>query len=123
MLPSRLEDLHRVAVGVFELDLLAAGTLFDLVPEAKARLLQLRDAGRQIIDFKDDPVPPPRLLLAAVGQRAGPRTLRAAEPEGEVPVRDGGEGRSRWKSLVQFEAQVLRVELHRLVHVLDLIPD
>src|SRR5205823_5088101 len=89
-------------------------------PEAESRLLQRRDVGLEILDFEDDPVPPARLLLAAVGQRAGPRTLRAAEPEGEVPVRDGGEGRRR---TLHLEAQVLRVELYRLVHILDLIPD
>src|SRR5262245_20978227 len=123
MLPSRLEQLHRVAVGVFELDLLAAGTLLDLVPEAKAGLLHRLDSCRQVIHFEDDPVPPARLLLAAVGHRASAGTLRAAEPEGEVPVRDSGEGRRHREPLVQFEAQVLRVELDRLGHVLDLIPD
>ena len=39
-----LEQLDRVAVGVFQLDLPAAGTLLDLVAEAQARLLQLFDA-------------------------------------------------------------------------------
>src|SRR5262245_46893481 len=120
---GRLEQLDGVTVGVFQLDLLAAGTLLDLVAEAETGLLQGFDARRQVINLEDDPVPPARLLFAAVGQRARPRTPRAAEPEGKAPVRDGGEGRSRGIPRVQFEAQVLRVELHRLVHVLDLIPD
>src|SRR5262249_54896872 len=81
-----------VAVGVFELDLLAAGAHLDFVPEAEARLLHRRDLGLKILDFEDDPVPPARLLLAAVGQGAGPRTLRAAKPESEAPVPDACEG-------------------------------
>src|SRR5215468_1153579 len=86
---GRLEQLDGVAVGVFQLDLLAAGTLLDLVPEAETGLLQRLDAGRQVIDFEDDPVPPARLLLAAIGHRAGAGTFRPAQPEGETPVRDG----------------------------------
>src|SRR5262245_41126477 len=122
-LPGRLEQLDGVAVGILQLNLFAAGTLLDLVAEAETGLLHRLDERRQVIDFEDDPVPPARLLLAAVRQWPRPRTLRAAEPEGEAPVRDGGEGWSRRIPRVQFEAQVLRVELHRLVHVLDLIPD
>src|SRR5205807_2389402 len=96
---------------------LPPGPLLDFVPEAEAGLLHRRDVGLKILDFEDDPVPPARFILAAVGQGAGARTLLAAEPEGEVPIRDGSEGRRR---NLHLEAQVLRVELYRLVHVFDL---
>src|SRR5262249_15217462 len=72
-------------------------------------------------DFEDDPVPSARFLLALVRHGPRTRTLRPAQPEGEAPVRDGGEGLPPFD--LHLEAQVLRVELHRLVHVLDLISD
>ena len=62
----------------YTLSLGSSRKLLDLVAEAETYLLQRLDARRQVIDFEDDPVPLARFLLAAIGQGAGPRTLRAA---------------------------------------------
>jgi len=109
---SRISSTERsgVAVRVFQLDLLAAGALLDLVAGAETGLLHRLDVCRQVIDLEDDPVPPARLLLAAIGQGPGPRTLRAAQPESGAPVRDACEGHARAELLLHLEAQVLRIE-------------
>ncbi len=63
-------QLDRVAVGILDLDLLASGPDLDLAAEPGARHLQLLDVRSEIVDVKNDPIPPTGLLLAAVGQRA-----------------------------------------------------
>jgi hypothetical protein len=63
-LSRRLEELDRVTVQILQLNLFAAGAGFHLVAEAESRFLQHGDSGRKIGDFKNDAVPPARLLLA-----------------------------------------------------------
>ena len=70
---SRLEQLDRVAVRIFNLNLFAARTNLHLVSKTQTRLSQLTDARRQVLHLKQNAVPSAGLLLAAVRQWAGPR--------------------------------------------------
>ena len=46
----RLEQFNGIAIGIFDLDLLPAGTRFHFVPEAKAGVLQSLDCGSEVRD-------------------------------------------------------------------------
>src|SRR5829696_3350058 len=63
---GRLEQLDWVAVGIFKLDLFAAGTGFNLIAESQAGFFQFRNARRQVINFEGKPVPAAALLFAAI---------------------------------------------------------
>src|SRR5215203_2086972 len=73
-----LEELDRVARGVFEQDLPAAGAADDVVAERQAGGPQPLDLGRDVVDDEVDAVPASRLRGAAVWHRAAGRALRAA---------------------------------------------
>jgi hypothetical protein len=50
---SRLEQLNRVAVRIFNLNLFAARADLHLISERQTRLFQLSDARRQVLHLKD----------------------------------------------------------------------
>src|SRR5215204_2727717 len=85
-LVSRLEELDRVAIWVHQQDLLAARSDFHLIAKIKSRRLQGFDRGRQVSDFKDDPIPSARLLTMSIRHWTGARCARAAEDEFEIGV-------------------------------------
>ena len=62
-------ELDRIAVGIQDLDLLAARTCFKVVAKGRANIAQPVDKSREIIDIQDDPVPPAGLLGATVRHR------------------------------------------------------
>src|SRR3954454_17696191 len=76
-----LEELDRVAGGVFEHDLLAAGSADDVVAELHAGGAQPLDFGGDVLDDEVNAVPTAGLGCAAVGHRAPGRALRAAEQQ------------------------------------------
>lgn len=107
-LSSRLEELDRVAVRVFQLDLFSAWTCLDLVSKVESGFLQRLNSRWKIRDVKDHAVPPTRFLMTTIRHRARTRGARAAEQQVEVSKRDAGE---RWELLMfQFEIEVLDVE-------------
>ena len=69
-LPRRLEQLDRISVWIFQLDLSTAWSLFHLVAEMQTRFFQRLDALGKTFDAKDDSRPAPWLLPAAIRQWA-----------------------------------------------------
>src|SRR5258706_6798269 len=61
-LSRRLEQLDRIAVRVLDLDLLASGTRFHVVPEVELSHLEHLDEAEKILDSEDDTVPSTRFL-------------------------------------------------------------
>src|SRR5262249_38663196 len=79
------------------------------------------DTRRQIVHFKHNPIPSPRLLTASIGQGARSRASRSAEEQTEGPM---GHPRERGSRLLfHLESQMLRVEFDRPIHIFDLIAD
>jgi len=68
-LTSRLEQFNRIAVRIFQLDVLAAGTLFLVSAKVEFRLFQLCDTSGKISRVQDDAVPSARLLVIATRRR------------------------------------------------------
>src|SRR6266542_926466 len=103
-----LEKLDWIPVGIFYLDLSAAGTSLDLVSKSHSCVLQRVDLRRQIRDAQDDSIPATRLLGLAAGHRTRSRCSWPAEQEHEVPERHTGK---RGKVLnAQPEAEMVRIE-------------
>jgi hypothetical protein len=118
-LSSWLEELDRIAVRIFQLNLLTARTDLHRVAERQSGLFQPVNLCGEIGDLKDDAVPSARLLMASIWHGPGARRLRSAEQQLQIAERDS---RECGKLLMfQREAKVLRVELHRAAHVPDLI--
>jgi hypothetical protein len=65
-LPSRLEQLDRIAVGIFDLCLLAAWTNLDLIAEMNSRIREHLNERREILDLQNHAIPPARFLLPPV---------------------------------------------------------
>ena len=76
---SRLEQLNRIAVGIFNLNLFATGADLDFISKTRTRLFQLRNARRQILDLKEHTVPSAGLLLTAIAHWSRPRCPRTAQ--------------------------------------------
>ena len=68
-----LEQFNRIAVRIFQLDLLAAGTHFHLIAKPEPGLFQCCDMSGKIGNLKDHPVPSPGLLVMTTWHRPGPR--------------------------------------------------
>jgi hypothetical protein len=118
-LSSRLEELDRIPVGIFHLDLPAARTRFHLIAKLHPRALQSVDLCRQIGHSKHHSIPTARLLGLAAGRRAGSRRAWPAEQQREISERHTGE---RGELLMfQPEAEMVRVERGRPGDILDLI--
>jgi len=69
-LPSRLEQLDRIAIGILDLYLLAAWTNFHLIAEVNPRIRERLDERRKIRYPQDHPIPSARFLLPPVGHWA-----------------------------------------------------
>ena len=64
---SRLEQLNRIAVGIFNLNLFAARAYLHFISKTQTRLFQVSNARRQILHLKKHTVPSARLLMTAIG--------------------------------------------------------
>ena len=58
-----LEQLDRIAVGVFDLDLPSARADLHLIAKARSTFSELRDVGGKIIHVEDHAIPAAGLLL------------------------------------------------------------
>ena len=76
---SRLEQLNRIAVGIFNLNLFAARAYLHFISKTQTRLFQVSNARRQILHLKKHTVPSAGLLLTAIGHWSGPRCPRTAQ--------------------------------------------
>ena len=107
----RLEQLERIAVGIFQLDLLAARAGFHPIAETQACLLQLFDRRRKIGHLEDDPVRSARSCARPSGIGRDPQGSRTAQDQPEIRNRNLGKGRRML--LVQLEAQLPRMNPDR----------
>jgi hypothetical protein len=85
-----LEQLDGIAIGILDLDLLAARTGLHVVPDVEAGLLQGLDECWQIRHPKHDTIPSAGFLLLTVRHRPGSRGLWAAQQNLRVAERDAG---------------------------------
>src|SRR5438477_5459845 len=76
---SRLEQLNRVAVRIFNLNLFAARANFHFISETQTRLFEVSNLRTQILHLKQHTVPPAGLLLTAVGHWSGSRCSGTAQ--------------------------------------------
>jgi hypothetical protein len=65
---SRLKQLNRIAVGIFNLNLSAAWACLHFIPKTQTRLFQVSNARRQILHLKKNTVPSAGLLLTAMSR-------------------------------------------------------
>jgi hypothetical protein len=63
---SRLEQLDRIAVGIFQLDLPTPRAYFYLIPKMKPTLIQGLDPGMKIGNLEDHAVPAAWFLVATI---------------------------------------------------------
>src|SRR5688572_18936553 len=120
-LAGRLEQLDRIAVRVFQLDLPAARPFFQLVAQTQAALLDLSDDLRQLLDAKDYAVPAAGLLAAAIRQRPRARCTGTAQQQMQAAERHVGKRRELL--MLQLETQLLDVKRHGTRDVRHLIAD
>jgi Cupin domain len=114
---SWLKQLNEVAGRVFQQDLRAAGTGYDVVAELHFSRTQPRDLGGKIIDNQVNAIPAPWSGAGAISHRSPGRTCRPAEQEPEWPQSHVCECRSRIRE--QPEAEVFRVPCDGGINVID----
>jgi hypothetical protein len=76
---GRLEQLNRIAVGIFNLNLFAARAYLHFISKTQTRLFHVSKPRRQILHLKKYTVPSAGLLLTAIGHWSGPRGRRTAQ--------------------------------------------
>src|SRR5262245_4142451 len=81
---SRFEQLNRIAVGIFDLNLLPTGAGFHFISKTHACLVQISNARRQILHLKHHAVPSAGFLLTAVGHRPRSRSTWTAQDQLEA---------------------------------------
>jgi len=116
---SWLEELDWIPVGIFYLDLAAAGTSLHLIAKLHPRVLQRVDLRPQIRHAQDDSIPSARLLGFAAGHRTRSRCSWPTEQQHAISERHT---RKRGKLLMfQPEAEMVRVEGRRPRDIRQLI--
>jgi hypothetical protein len=118
-LSSRLEELNRIPVGIFHLDLLPKWADFHLIAESDTSVLQQLNARGEIFDTQDDAIPSTRFLSTTAGHRSRTRRARAAQKNPQWSERDIGE--CRWLLVFQLKTKVFRIERNRSRDVSDLV--
>ena len=63
---SRLEQLNRIAIRIFDLNLFAAWAYLHFISKMEIRLFQVGNTRRQILHLKKHTVPSAGLLLTAI---------------------------------------------------------
>ena len=84
-LSARLEQLDGVAVGVFQLNLLAGRTSFHFIPKMEACFLEGFNSARKVSHPQDHSVPATGLLVTTIRHRPRARRSRAAEQDRKIP--------------------------------------
>src|SRR6266540_3667612 len=120
-LAGRLEQFDRVAGGVVDQDLGAAGPGHDVVAELHSFSAEPLDLGRYVVDKKVDAVPAAWAGFAPVGHRAPGRAGRPTEQQPQVPPNDIDEGRCRIGE--HGEPEMGGVELDGGIDVVDHVAD
>src|SRR5262245_8705924 len=117
---SGLEHLDRIAIRIFDLDLLSAWSYLDLISESQPRVLEDRDASREIFYPQYFSVPSDGPLLASIRHRSIAGRARAGENQFQISDRDLGE----WRQLllIEVEGHMLCIERDSPAHIPDLIP-
>ena len=64
----RLKQLDRIAVGVVQLDLLAAWSYFHFISKLNPALFQTFNSSGQIVNLQNNSVPATRFLLSPIGK-------------------------------------------------------
>jgi hypothetical protein len=118
-LSSRLEELNRIPVGIFHLNLLATWADFHLIAESDTGVLQQLNARGEIFDAEDDAVPSARFLSTTVGHRSRTRSARTAQKNPQWSERDIGE--CGWLLVFQRKTKAFRIERNRSRDVSDLV--
>src|SRR5262245_3134029 len=118
---GELEELDEVAGGVQEQDLLAAGSLDDVVAEPCTGVAEAGDFGIDVVDDEVDAVPAAGARLDAIRHRPPRGAGRSTQQQPQVAAGDVGE--SGKKARQDFEAEELRVEGDRGFHVVDHVAD
>src|SRR5258705_13192912 len=108
-LASSLEQLDRIAVGIFQLDLLASRTYLQLIPKMQSSLFQHFNSSGQVFDLQNYPIPSTRPLLTTIRHRT--RTRSARTTENEFQIADGDLSESRQVLHIQFEAKLFCIEV------------
>ena len=115
---SRLELLNRV--GIFYLNLFAAGTYLHFISETNACAFQVRNARRQILHLKNHAVPSAGLLLTAIGH--GPRSRSAGTAQDQLEATDRNLAESGQVLHVQMEPKRLCIERDGPLNVFGAAP-
>src|SRR5262245_4436124 len=117
---QRLEQLHGVARWIVDNDLGAAGAGHDVArAEGNPRCTQPRNFRGEIVHLKMDAIPATGYLLAAIRQRALPRTPITAEEEAHAVPYDRRKGRRG--VMFRRKAEERGIEAYRTRHVIDYV--
>src|SRR6516225_9536060 len=79
-----LEELNRIAVGIFNLNLFATWADLHFISKPHAYVFQVSNARRQILHLNNHAVPSACLLLTAIGRWPRSRSAGAAQDQLEV---------------------------------------
>src|SRR5206468_11432812 len=107
LLPRCTEQLERLAVTIFQLNLLTAWSRLHFIAEMQSRALQGLDPGRKVRHLENHTIPAARFLRVAIRHRARTRRARATENQFEIAGRNLG--KSRQMLLIQLETELLSV--------------
>src|SRR5262249_41827592 len=116
---SRFEQLDRIPVRIFDLDLSTSRTSLHLVATPRSGQLQFSDERWRVGNLQDDPIPAAGLLRLTVRHRPRARCARATQQN--LLVTDRHPGKRRKLLVSQREAEVLHIERHGASDVLHLI--
>lgn len=83
-LPRSLKQLYRIAVRVFQEDLLTSRAYENLVAKTHTVAFHLRDTRNEILNLYDEAIPPTGFGTAPVWHGASRRALRSSEPKDQV---------------------------------------
>jgi hypothetical protein len=111
--PLRLEEFDGVARWILDEDLAAARPLDDLTTEARPVSSETLNGRVEISNDELEPIPPSGLRNATGFARAA--YARLVEKQSQVILRQTGESRGTGK--VDMKAEVIAVELDRVVDV------
>jgi len=113
---SGLEELDRVAVGIFKLDLFSGRADLHLVAKVEPGLFQRLNLRRKISNVENHAIPSAGFLLVPIGHWAGTRRAWPAEQKLEVSERDCGELGEML--MFELETEACRVKSSGATHIL-----
>src|SRR5688572_11518011 len=118
-LSSRFEELGRIPISIFQLDLSASRTDLHLIAKPHPDFLERVDPRSKIGHAQDHSIPPARLLGLTARHRTRSRCSRSTEQQYKPSERDTGECGELL--MFQLEAEMVRVERDRPGDILHLI--